>query len=39
MENFESPEISDVYRPEAPFVPFDCDELSGGDIPAIELQK
>ncbi|MDG1483884.1 MAG: parallel beta-helix domain-containing protein [Myxococcota bacterium] len=37
MENFELPQISDVYRPEAPFAPFDCAELEGGDIPKIEL--
>ncbi len=37
MENFEAPSISDVYRPEAPFTPFDCTALDGGDIPTIEL--
>jgi parallel beta-helix repeat protein len=39
MENFELPEISDVFRPAAPFTPFDCTELNGGDIPSIELGK
>ena len=37
MENFKLPQISDVYRPEAPFAPFDCTDLEGGDIPKIEL--
>lgn len=37
MENFELPQITDVYRPASPFAPFDCTNLEGGDIPKIEL--
>lgn len=39
MEQFKLPTIDDVYRPAAPFTPFDCTALDGGDIPDIELQQ
>ncbi|MEM7541819.1 MAG: hypothetical protein AAF384_09540 [Pseudomonadota bacterium] len=31
------PTIADIYRPAAPFAPFDCDALDAGPLPSVEL--
>jgi parallel beta-helix repeat protein len=38
METFDFPDISDLFRPEAPFAPFDCTELTGGDIAEVTVE-
>ena len=37
LGEFDIPNESDVFRPPAPFTPFDCTELSGGAIGEITL--
>jgi parallel beta-helix repeat protein len=37
LDAFDIPTEADVFRPPAPFVPFDCTELSGGAIEEITL--
>jgi len=38
VENLgDGPTPDDLFRPDAPFAPFDCTALEGGDIPAITL--
>ena len=34
----EFPNTGDLFRPEAPFAPFDCTALDGGDIPTISVE-
>jgi len=38
METFDFPDISDLFRPEVPFAPFDCTELTGGDIAEVTIE-
>ncbi|MFT4976153.1 MAG: parallel beta-helix repeat protein [Myxococcota bacterium] len=37
LEAFDFPTVDDLFRPDAPFTPFDCTSLEGGDIPTITL--
>ena len=37
LADFDIPSEADVFRPPAPFTPFDCTELSGGEIGDITL--
>jgi parallel beta-helix repeat protein len=37
LDEFDFPTVDDLYRPAAPFAPFDCTSLEGGDIPTITL--
>ena len=38
MEAFDFPTIDDLFRPDAPFVPFDCTEFTGGEIPEVSVK-
>ena len=36
-ENFDFPTVDDLYRPDAPFAPFNCDTLTLGEVAPVDL--
>ena len=35
--NFDFPTVDDLYRPAAPFAPFNCDALTLGEVAPVDL--
>jgi parallel beta-helix repeat protein len=37
--NGKFPKLTELYRPKAPYVPYDCNEMKGGPIPKVSIKQ